>query len=397
MPKPRETAFSTMHRIALIYDARHAYDWKFMAGVATYIQENPGFNVYLERDALKDQRLPDFPSWRGHGIIANFDHPKVGAAVSRSGLPAVGFGSGYGWRPRSIPYFFTNNKSISQMAADHFLFRGFRNFAFCGYARNPINGWSEERERSFVGYLKAEGYSCSVFHGRHRTTARWASVERLLANWLIPLPKPLALMACNDSRALDVLEACRAFEIRVPEEVAVVGVNNDQVLCQLGSPPLTSIEHGAETMGYEAAALLERMMNGERPRRRRFVIDPVGITTRRSSDVLAIEDRSVADAMAFINAHATKGIKVADVTKELGISRTGLESRFNKELSYSIHTAILRTRMERVRVLVSGTKMPLKQIAANTGFRSVQQMTTLFRKTFLHPPAKYRRTLTHPR
>jgi LacI family transcriptional regulator len=383
-----------VRRVALIYDARHAYDWKFMAGVAAYIHENPGFNVYLERDALKDQRLPDFPSWHGHGIIANFDHPDVAAAVSRSGLPAVGFGSGFGWRIPSVPYFFTNNKSIAQMAVDHFLFRGFRNFAFCGYEKNPINGWSEEREQSFVASLKAEGYPCSVYVGRPRTTSRWASVERAIVEWLAPLRKPVALMAANDSRGLDVLEACRASRLRVPEEVAVVGVNNDQVLCALGSPPLTSIEHGTERMGYEAAMLLERMMGGEKPRRRRFVIDPVGITTRRSSDVLAIEDRSVADAMAFINVHATKGIKVADVTKALGISRSGLEVRFGKSLRYSVHTAIRRTQMERARTLISDTKMPLKQIAANTGFRSVQQMTTLFRKTFLQPPAKYRKTLT---
>jgi LacI family transcriptional regulator len=383
-----------LRRVALIYEARHAYDWKFMAGVAAYIHENPGFNVYLERDALKDQRLPDFHSWQGHGIIANFDHPNVAAAVSRSGLPVVGFGSGYGWRAPSIPYFFTNNRSIAQMAADHFLFRGFQNFAFCGYQKDPINGWSEERERNFVAYIKARGYACPVYVGPQRTTSQWAAVERAIVEWLTPLRKPVAVMAANDSRALDVLEACRASELRVPEEVAVVGVNNDQVLCELGSPPLTSIEHGTERMGYEAAALLERMMNGEKPRRRRFVIDPVGITTRRSSDVLAIEDRAVANAMAFIQVYATKGIKVADVTKALGISRSGLEARFDKALSYSVHTAIRRTQMERARTLVSDTKMPLKQIAANTGFRSVQQMTTLFRKTFLQPPAKYRKNLT---
>lgn len=382
-----------MRRVALIYDARHAYDWKFMAGVAAYISENPGFNVYLERDALKDQRLPDFRSWGGDGIIANFDHPAVASAVSRARLPAVGFGGGYGWRPSSIPYFFTNNKMISRIAAGHFLFRGFRNFAFCGYARNRINGWSEEREQAFVKYLKGEGFSCAVYPDRHRTPLRWALVERSLAEWLGPLPKPLALMAANDSRAHDVLETCRSLGLRVPEEVAVIGVNNDQLLCQLGSPPLTSIEHGTEKMGYEAAALLARLMNGEKPRRRRFVMDPAGITTRHSTDVLAIEDRTVANAMDFINMHAVKGIKVPDVTKALGVSRSGLELRFQKALSYSVHTAIRKIQMEKARILVSETNLPLKQIAANAGFRSVQQMTTLFRRTFLQPPAKYRKTL----
>jgi LacI family transcriptional regulator len=283
---------------------------------------------------------------------------------------------------------------ISRIAGDHFLFRGFRNFAFCGYVRNCINGWSDERQHAFVKYLKSEGFSCAVYVDGHRNPRRrWSSVERSLAEWLTPLPKPLALMAANDSRAHDVLETCRSLGLRVPEEVAVVGVNNDQLLCQLGSPPLTSIEHGTEKMGYEAAALLARMMNGEKPRRRRFVIDPVGITTRHSTDVLAIEDRTVANAMKFINIYAVKGIKVPEVTKALGVSRSGLDLRFRKALGYSVHTAIRKIQMEKARILVSDTNLPLKQIAANAGFRSVQQMTTLFRRTFLHPPAQYRKTL----
>jgi LacI family transcriptional regulator len=382
-----------MRRVALIYDARHAYDWKVMTGVAAYIHENPGLNIYLERDALKDQRLPDLQSWGGDGIIANFDHPSVAAVVSRSGLPAVGFGSGYGWRGRSIPYFFTNNNLIAQLAADHFLIRGFRNFAFCGYVKNPINGWSEEREQAFVRYLKRRGHSCAIYIDHFRSTRHWASAQRSLGRWLASLPKPVALMTANDSLAHQVLEACRAFGLRVPEEVAVIGVNNDELLCRLGSPPLTSIEHGTERMGYEAAALLERLMNGERPRRRQFIIDPVGITTRQSTDLLAIEDRIVASAMSFINANTLKGIKVRDVTKALGVSRSGLEIRFHRELGYSMHTAIRRIQMERIRVLVSDSQLPLKEIAVNTGFRSVQHMTTLFRKTFLQPPAKYRKTL----
>ena len=382
-----------MRRVALIYDARHAYDWKVIIGVARYIREHPGFNVYLERDALKDQQLPPLSEWDGDGVIANFDHPSVAGAVSRSRLPTVGFGSGYGWRNASIPYFFSNNRMISQKAADHFLVRGFRNFAFCGYTKNRINGWSQEREQAFVSHLKLHGHSCAIYSDPYRMARHWGAEQRALGKWLASLPKPVAVLAANDSRGLQVLEACRAFELGVPQQVAVIGVNNDELLCQLSNPPLTSIEQGTEKMGYEAAALLDRMMNGYKPRTRRFVVDPVRVVARNSTDVLAVEDHLVAGAMAFIAANAMKGIKVSDVGHALGISRSTLEARFKKALTFSIHAAIRRARMDRVRALVSGTTLPLKQIAATSGFRSVQHMTTLFKKSFAQSPARYRQGL----
>lgn len=382
-----------MRKVALIYDARHAYDCQVMIGVARYVQERPGFNVYLERDALKDQKLPPFSDWRGDGIIANFDHPQIAAAVSASKLPAVGFGSGYGWRSSSIPYFFTNNEAIAQMAADHFLIRGFYNFAFCGYVTNPINGWSRERERAFKRYLKQRGRSCHIYRDRFKAPRRWAAEQQSIGEWLLSLPKPVALMAANDSRGQQVVEACRAFGLLVPEQVAVMGVNNDEMLCQLSSPPLTSIVQGTEKMGYEAAALLDGMMNGEKVRGQRITVNPVKVVTRYSTDLLAVRDDIVARAMMFVSANALKGIKVSDVTHAVATSRSGLEARFCKVLGFSVHAAIRRTQMDRVRSLISDTTLPLKQIAANSGFRSVQHMTTLFKKAFAQSPARYRLSL----
>lgn len=382
-----------MRRVALIYDARHAYDCQVMIGVARYVQENPSFNVYLERDALKDQKLPRFADWKGDGVIANFDHPRIAAAVSASELPAVGFGSGYGWRASSVPYFFTNNQAIAQMAADHFLIRGFRNFAFCGYVANAINGWSQEREHAFIRCLKARGHSCDVYRDHFKTTRHWGAEQQSIGEWLLSLPKPVALMAANDTRGQQVLEACRAFGLIVPEQIAVMGVNNDEMLCQLSSPPLTSIVQGTEKIGYEAAALLDQMMSGQKPRRQRFTVNPVKVVTRYSTDLLAIQDNLVSRAMMFVSANATKGIKVSDVTHALATSRSGLEARFYKILGFSIHAAIRKTQMDRVRSLISDTALPLKQIAANSGFRSVQHMTTLFRKSFAQSPARYRLSL----
>lgn len=383
-----------MRQVALIYDATRAYDLKVMTGVAAYLQEGAGWNVYIEENSLKDQRLPSLGAWTGDGIIADFDNPRVAAAVVESKLPAVAFGSGYGWyAPESrIPYFFTNNRAIAHLAADHLLDRGFRNFAYCGYPRTAINGWSEERERAFAARLKQRGHKCQVFRGGRTAGRGWAATQNTLREWLEALPKPLGIMAANDSRARQVLEACRAQSLRVPEEVAIVGVDNDELLCRLSSPLLTSVEQGARRIGREAAILLDQIMDGRKPRRRRIVIDPEGVVTRRSTDILAIDDPVAAHAMAFIWGHAALGIKVREVAEAVSCSRAALEGRFKQALGYSVHTAIGNVRLEQARRLVRDTNLSLKQIAANTGFKSIQHMTTVFGRAFGRPPAGYRST-----
>lgn len=384
---------ATHRRVALIYDSRLPYDIQVMTGVAAYLQEKPGWSIYIEEKALKDQRLPDLKTWRGDGIIADFDHPTVAKAVQRSHLPAVAFGSGYGWYPpRSpVPYFYTNNDAIAVLAADHMLSRGIRKFAFCGYPRNPTNGWSEERERAFRRYLTKRGFSCSVFNAL--SDSRWDRLQHQLAAWLVSLPKPVGLMAANDVRGRQVLELCRTQMIRVPESIAVIGVDNDELICQLSSPMLSSVEQGAHRLGYEAAHLLDQMMEVKKKPAKRYIIDPIRIVTRRSSEVLAIDEPKVAEAMALIVQHATKGLQVKDVLSELAISRSNLEARFRQTLGHSIHTAIRRVQMENVRQLVIETSLPLKQISADLSFSSVQHMTTAFSKAFGHSPAKYRQMM----
>lgn len=379
--------------MALIYDARLAYDLKVMEGVAAYLQEGAEFSIYVEENALKDQRLPDLRTWVGNGIIADLDDPGVARAVMRSKLPVVGFGSGYGWyKPNSrVPYFFTNNNAISRLAADHLFERGFRNFAYCGYARTLVNGWSQERERSFARRVAECGLACDVYHG-HRTSSRqWAKIQQSLATWLRSLRKPLGVMAANDTRARQVLEACRACHLRIPEEVAVIGVDNDELLCQLSSPLLTSIEQGAKRIGYSAAALLDEVMQGKKPARLRLVVDPVGVVTRQSTDTFALTDPVIVKPMTFIRQYACTGIRVSDVVNVAAISRSNLESHFKIALGCTVHTAIRRVQLERARLLTLNTNLPLKQVAANTGFRSVQHMTMLFGRAFSQPPARYRK------
>ena len=387
------TSDSRSRRVALIYDARSAYDTKVMTGVATYIQESPGWNVYIEESALKDQRLPNLKSWKGDGIIANFDHPQVAAAVVKSGLPAVAFGSGYGWYPSGseIPYFLTNNPAIAASAADYLISKGLRNFAFCGYPRNQINGWSSERCDSFKSELAKRGFPCSVYPAKASGEATWVSVQQSIGNWVRSLPRPIGILASNDIRGRQILESCRECLLRVPEDVAVLGVDNDELLCNLSSPLLSSIEQGAKRLGYEAAKLLQKLITSRAPLElKRIVIDPFGVITRASTDMLAIEDSRLAKAMEHISRHFTEGISVNDVVSASGVSRSWLEKKFRAELGYTIASVIRRLQLQRARELVLTTTLPLKEIASNLSYPSVQHMTTVFQKTLGYPPGQLR-------
>ena len=289
-----------VRQVALIIDAAKPYDRKIIRGVAGYVQQHGNWSLYVEEDPL--HKLPDFRTWRDGGVIANFDGRKVAEAIGRLKLPVVGVGGGYGWYDPAtrIPYFVPDSNAIARLAAEHLLDQGFRRLAYYGFLRTRINRWSEERAQAFKQRAHEAGVPCTMYAGHHGRARQWTDLQRELAQWLESLEKPVGLMACNDARARHVLEACRSVGLRVPDDVAVVGVDNDEMICELTRPPLSSVEQGARRLGYRAAAMLDRLMSGGRPRQLKYRVEPVGVVTRRSTDALAVEDEDVADAVRFI-------------------------------------------------------------------------------------------------
>ena len=384
--------------VALIVDAARPYDRKIIGGVAQYVKERGNWSLYVEEDPL--QKLPDLRWWRGSGIIANFDDRKVAAAVRGLKVPVVGVGGGSGWYdPASrIPYFATDDQAIARLAAQHLIDRGFRRLAFYGYPRTRIIRWSEVRGRAFQQRAEEAGLPCSIYTGRHGTARQWSELQRGLMAWVRSLEKPVGLMACNDVRARHVLEACRALGVRVPEDVAVIGVDNDEMICDLTDPPLSSVEQGARRMGYQAAALLDRLMSGRKVSQLHFVVEPEGVVARRSTDILAIEDPDVAAAVRFIREHACRRILVGDVVERVGVSSSTLKNRFKAAMGRTVHAEIQRVRLERARQLIADTDLPLKQVAVQAGFQYVQYLTRLFRQCVGQTPAKFRRQrVQHPK
>ena len=383
-----------MRNITLIYDATLPSDQKVIEGVAAYVREVGNWNVYIEEFALGKQQLPDLRTWHVDGIIADFDDPKVSQDVQEMQVPVVGYGGGYGWynRDSHIPYFFVNNKKIAMLGADHFLERGFRNFAYCGYPRTRVNGWSYERGEAFQKYVEGAGYTCSLYTGRHKTSKNWGAILESMCNWLETLPQPLGLMAATDKRARQVLEACKVLGLRVPEQVAVLGVDNDEMLCQLATPALSSVRNGARQIGYQAAELLDKMISGESITDYQYTISPEGVVCRASTDILAIEDREMAEIIRYVHDNASEGIKAQDVVDVAGVSRPTLESRFEAVLGHSIHTEIRNVQIKRAKDLIQSSDLPLKSIARLAGFKSVQYLTYFFRQVTGQTPAEYRRS-----
>jgi len=380
-----------VRHVAIIIDASKPYDRKVIRGVGAYARQTGNWSLYVEEDPL--QKLPDLRAWQGDGIIANFDDPRVAAAVRDVQTPVVGVGGGFGWyRPQDrFPYFVTDSQAIARLAASHLIERGFTRLAYCGLPATRINGWSRIRAAAFQACAREAGLVCHAFTGRYGTARRWRQLQVELSAWIASLPKPIGMMACDDSRARHVLEACRCLGVLVPEQVAVVGVDNDETICELTDPPLSSVDQGAHRLGHQAAVMLDQMMSGRRVARRCHYTLPEHVVSRLSTDVLAMDNADIAHAVRFIRQHACEGIRVTDVVAAVGLSRSTLERQFRSVMHRTIHEESERIRLERARQLLRGNELTLKQIAARTGFRHLTYFNRIFRLRTGQTPAAYRR------
>ena len=277
------------------------------------------------------------------------------------------------------------------MAAEHLVGRGFQHFAFVGIAGRV---WSQRRESGFCRAIHTAGFEVQVYQPRRVARERvWEREQPVLAEWLRRLPKPAGVMACNDDRGREVLEACRAANVRVPEELAVIGVDNDELLCELADPPLSSVALNAEGVGYRAAALLDQLMRRRLRKPRRLIAEPLHVVTRRSTDMSPLDDPEVAGAVAFIHDHAADLIQVEDVVRHLEISRRNLEIRFQQRVGRTVHAELQRVRLERARRFLNGNRSADPKIAEAVGYSTPSYFIQVFRKEHGTTPARYRRQM----
>ncbi len=373
-------------RVALLVDISISYQRDALHGIARYVREHGPWNFYVEQEP--SECIPDLHRWRGGGIITAIGTNRVIQAVKEARVPVVAI-TGTAPGP-AIPLVCNDDRLVGRRAAEHLLDRGHRRFAFCGFAHSPHTQYSQSRMLGFIERVEEAGFVCRTFRTRRTTARNWEAVLGELVNWIRSLETPIGIMACNDARARHVLEACREAGVRVPDEAAVVGVDNDAIMCEFSTPPLSSVNLGAERIGYQAAALLDSIMAGNPVPSSPLIVSPGDVACRQSTDVLSVEDKHIAHAIRFIREHAYEGITVADVLDSVPLNRRALERRFRKVLGRSPHSEIHRVRIDHARELMATTALTTEEVADRCGFTYVQYLRRVFLKATGMTPGQYR-------
>jgi LacI family transcriptional regulator len=376
--------------VIVMLDPLRMFTKGLLQGIGRYVRANHAHWTFFRpsnfRHDLRTKSIVEMVRRLGaDGVVVRQDEDIEG--LIRAGIPAVT--TNYtGKRLAGVANIAGDMTAIGKAGAAHLLERGFRNFAFCGYTDRD---WSGKRQRSFVTATSQAGYRAAVYTSDESVDAdEWTHDLESLADWLAELPRPLGIMACNDDRGEQVIEACRVAGLRVPDDVAVVGVDNDPGVCNFSNPRLSSVVLNVEDAGYHAAGLLAGWMAGRQRSFAAVSVKPVRIATRESSDVVATEDQQVSAAMRFIRENASRAIQVGEVVEHAGISRRNLETRFRSVLGASVLERIRSARVDQAIVMLTDTDVPISRIAGSLGYPGAPQFSRYFRQGTGMSPGEYR-------
>ncbi|MGW8255941.1 MAG: DNA-binding transcriptional regulator [Thermoguttaceae bacterium] len=377
---------SLPRRVMLIIETSKVYGRGLLDGIGRYAMAHGRWLLDVEERGLHEKASRLLRAWSGDGIIFRSTTGAMVHAVRRKQVPAVDTNSavvGHGF-----PLVYADENRIAQWAATHFLERRFQHFAFCSVEQPRWVQWRLEAYRRELARL---GLRADVNKVEKSADLSWERQQRGLAAWATKLPKPVGILAANDVCGMRLIAACRTAGLRIPEQVAVLGVDNDEVLCRLTSPPLSSIDLDPSAIGYRAASLLDELMRGVAAPSEPIWIAGRGVVARESTDILAIEDADLVHAMSFIREYACKGINVESVVRRLGISRATLERKFTICLHTTPRQAIIRVQMERVKYLLSETDYPLEKIALYVGYKTQSHLSVAFKRETSLTPGEYRK------
>lgn len=374
-----------LKKVILLIETSREYGRGILLGIAKYARIY-GPWVFYEEPGGKEISMPKLGNWGANGIIARISDNSYINKINPNHIPMIVLP---GTEPiPNVPNIMEDSSATGFLVAKHLLDRGFQNFAFCGFDEYI---WSQKRGQGFKQSLSEAGFEISFYRQpKSKTKCLWQNEQLVLAAWLKSLPKPVGVMACNDVRAKHVIEACKTANIKIPDQVAVIGVDDDKILCELSFPPLSSVAFNTEKAGYEAAEMLDKLMTGRKISDQTIIVHPQQIVTRQSTDILAVEDKEVADALRFIRENSNRPLRVSDVAEAAAVYRRGLERKFRKILNRSVYDEINKTRLNHVAKLLIETNLGLKKIAMIAGYPSVKQMSRSFKKEKKMSPLKYR-------
>lgn len=374
-------------RVALLIESSNAYARGLLTGITEFLQEKGAWSVYFPEMGRLDSAGDRLKAWTGDGVILRVEDQKTADAASDCRCPMINL-SAAGFLPH-VPAVHSDVRLEAEAAFHHLWERGFRNLGFCGVSKYRWASWQEHRFRELAEEKGVE-VATNIVPLQQRRPQEWAKDHQALIEWVRSLPKPVGIFACYDLRGQEVLDACRDTGICVPDEVAVIGVDNDPVRCNLSDPPLSSVAPDARRVGYLAAEWLAEMIAGRQLEPGFKMVPPIGVVPRGSTDALAIDDPDVSAALRYIRAHACEPIGVKHVLHVVPLSRRSLESRFLKLLGRTPHEQILHCRVERAKQLLCDTDLPIKSIAPLVGVGTPEYLSVLFSRMLKTSPSAYR-------
>ncbi|WP_354623820.1 DNA-binding transcriptional regulator [Psychromonas sp. MME2] len=393
------------YRITLLFNANKAYDRQIIQGIGEYLQATQcHWDIFFEEDFCTN--LDNIQDWVGDGIIADLDNPEIELLLSKLKTPVVGIGSSYANENDYpfMPYIATDNVSLVSNAFNHLKDKGLENFAFYGLPESHSSRWAIERERAFSQLIADEEYNASIYRGYHTTPQTWQDDMEHLAEWLQSLPTPVGIIAVTDARARHLLQQCDHLDLMVPDDIAIIGIDNEELTSYLTHVSLSTVGQGCKQMGYAAAKMLHKQLLKVKDNEQqiheddidtdivypRIIVPAAEVFARQSSDYQAVNDPYVIKAMHYIRNNAFNGIKVDQVLDALMISRSNLEARFKEERGHSVHQEIHNAKLKRACELLASTNISIAEIPGLCGYPSLQYMYTVFKKDINMTPKDYR-------
>jgi len=381
-------------KVALLIETSGETGRELLRGVLRYSQTHGPWGLHVSPGDVNDLTLPNMKAWNGTGIVVRISNQAVADAVLQAKLPTVVIDLDDKWLKTgqfaNAIELRTDSEAIGKMAAEYFLERNYHRFAAVGEVCEC--NWSRIRMKSFRKRLSEAGFSCHTYLPPNLGESDWGVEQKRLSAWLQSLPKPIAVFSTTDARARQVLDACLAEKLQVPEELAVLGVDNDEFICEIAWPSLSSIAMNTEQRAYEAAEMLHAMMKKRTTKKGKVIYyEPLSVITRKSTAIYHTTDALVAKSLKFIHENIGQSIGVPEVARAVGASRRVLEKRFRRELRRSIHKEIQRVRFQRIQLLLLRTKMTFAEIAEAAGFENENYMQKAFRKEFNITMNQYRK------
>ena len=375
-------------RIAIVIELAVGYREDVIRGILRYMTTRPDW-IYQGCEP-RNEELHALRKWHPDGIIAGYHDQSVQRLLRGFSLPTIDV---FNWfdLPNSTRVGI-DDVGVGKLAAEFFLQRGFKNLAMIGETSAIF---AMQRRDGFIAALNAAGLPCHRIGDVARPTVSWSvafrtTPDKTLRKWLRGLPKPVGIFATDDDWALALSELCSQEGLQIPDQVAILGVDNEQLLCQMSRPPLSSIDTGAERVGWEAADALARIFDGDTTPNL-ILLAPLRVVERQSTDVFAIDDPEILSAVRYIQSNAHRGISVSEVLRAVPTRRRTLEHRFRALLGRSILDEIQRCRVARAKSLLATTDIKLSVVAQRSGFSSAGRLCRVFRQVTKETPAQFRR------